>query len=494
MKAVTQSMIVDSLRKQGIQKGDLLVVHAALSSFGNVDGGAAAVAKGLREVVGPNGTLMLPSLPAGKPYDFRKTPTGMGAIAEYFRKLKGVHRSICPCVPAAAKGPLAEELIKDHEKARSPYINGPWDKAAKADAWTLLLGVDHDRNTVLHCAEAYAKLAYMNPADAEYIDAKGKLQHYKGILYAGPHRNFIAIDPLLKDSGIQQTFKIGKCVARLMRSGEILDFCIDVLLEDPAFFLTKNEGYYGGIMQRGKVNAARIKKEEDFILGARTSTAGPNTEEVLWHAQRSGATVLEVDTIDGRDVSALNRQELMAFKARVKSRNLKVGVVRPNILSNTAYAASLKAAKTLGAKIVIAPLTGSLDGLLARAKAAREVGLELQFENVALSSDGVREMMVALGKDAALAFNPANFAAGGELAFLGCFHKLKKWVRTVAITDASPEGVCCLPGGGNGEVKEIMSILRCASFDGHFILGAAPSVGLEFDAIADAFYGLLDRS
>jgi len=492
---VTKSEIVRRLRALGLEKGDILVVHSSLSAFGRVAGGARTVVEALLEVIGPEGTLVMPSLPAPghEPYDARTTPTNMGAIAEYFRRMPGVERSLSPCVPACALGPRAREFVADHHTCRSPYIGGPWHKAAMAGGYVLLLGVDQDRSTTLHVAEALAGMPYMNPVRARYVDGKGRIRTYRGILYAGPHRNFIGIDPLLEKAGLMKTAKIGKAVVRLMKGKELIDFCIERLKENPTLFLTSNDGYYDGIMQRGLVRRDRLDKTETFKLLARSSTAGRNTEEVLWHAQRAGVCALEVDLVDGRDVTKLAPRELTAFLRRVKQRNLRVAAVRSLIVSDAAFEASLSAAKSLGASAVIAPLTGPVELLRARARSARRAKVSLLLENVAISWQAAKQMMNSLAPDAALAFNPANFAGTGQLPFLECFHPLKKYVRYLAIADASPLGVPCLPGQGYGEVKEIVSILRCGSYDGFFSLGAAPSASLDFDAVADAFFRLLDE-
>lgn len=487
-------MIVKALRGLGLKEGDILTVHSSLASFGNVQGGAATIVDALLETVGETGTLLMPSLPAGSPYNFRNTPSGMGAVAEHFRKMRGVMRSICPCVPAAAYGPHAKEFVENHHTCKSPYIGGPYDLAAIAGGYVLLLGVDQDRNTLLHCAEAYARMPYMNSTEAEYVDEKGNLQVYRTTLYAGPHRNFIGIEPLLRAAGLINRTTIGNCVARLMNGKKLLDFCVAQLKKDPALFLTKNDGYHDGIRQRGLVRAARISHEEDFTLVARTSTAGPNMEETLRQAQRAGVSALEIDRVNGRDITKLRKGELGWLSARIKECNLKVALVRTNILTEEAFTKSLCAAQMLHARAVIAPLTGTLQLLKERANEAKKAGVQLLLENVAISSTAANDLLDKLGEEVALAFNPANFAAAGESAFLQSYRKLRRHIRYVAITDATADGQPCVPGNGNGEVKEIMSILRCASFDGYFSLACNPGANLDCTTITDAFYKLLDES
>ena len=170
------------------------------------------------------------------------------------------------------------------------------------------------------------------------------------------------------------------------------------------------------------------------------------------------------------------------------------------MLTDQAFHAAVNAARLLKAEAVIAPLTGLPASLKVRAKEARQARLKMLFENVSLSIGASLDLMKALHPAAlsnaegavALAFNPANFAAAGELPFLGGFRKLKRYVGYLAISDGSRLGAPCVPGNGNGEVKELISILRCSSFKGWFSLGAAPSAMLAFDEITDGFYRLLD--
>ena len=217
-------------------------------------------------------------------------------------------------------------------------------------------------------------------------------------------------------------------------------------------------------------------------------------EEVLWHAERAGVSGLEVDRVDGRDVSQLSGEDLGTLIGRLAQRKkqLKVALVRTNVLTEDSFRATLRAGQALKAKAIIMPLTGSLETLKARAAAARRAGLRFLLENVAISSEATAKIMRTLGTKVCLAFNPAHLAAVGELPFLGCMRPLKRFTRYLAITDASPLGVPCLPGNGYGQITELISVLRCSSFNGFFSLGAAPAAELDFDEIADAFYRLLD--
>ena len=121
MKIVTKADIVAGLQEIGLKEGDTVIVHTSLSSIGYVCGGAQTVIEALIEVVGEDGTIMMPTQSwknldpeAGvhwevseqdwdtirenwPAYDKKITPTNtMGAVAEMFRSWPGASRSDHP--------------------------------------------------------------------------------------------------------------------------------------------------------------------------------------------------------------------------------------------------------------------------------------------------------------------------------------------------------------------------------------------------------------
>lgn len=157
------------------------MIHTALSAIGWVSGGPVAVIEALRDAVGPDGTLVMPShsgqlsdpanwgapavpadwvqiirntLPAFTP---ATTPTrGMGVVAELFRTWPGTVRSNHPHCSFAANGPLAEQIIAEHQLESPVGRQSPLAKAYELDATILLIGVGFDRCTMLHLAEDLA--------------------------------------------------------------------------------------------------------------------------------------------------------------------------------------------------------------------------------------------------------------------------------------------------------------------------------------------------
>ena len=61
MRVILKEKIVQKLREVGLEKGDAVMVHTPLKRMGYVCGGAQTVIEALMEVVGENGTIMMPT-------------------------------------------------------------------------------------------------------------------------------------------------------------------------------------------------------------------------------------------------------------------------------------------------------------------------------------------------------------------------------------------------------------------------------------------------
>jgi len=97
---ITKEEIKDGLKRLGIKPGYILLVHSSLSSMGYVEGGADTVIDALLEVVGREGTIVMPTYSTGEAgefydaYDPQSTPVWTGRIPEVFRQREGAVRSL----------------------------------------------------------------------------------------------------------------------------------------------------------------------------------------------------------------------------------------------------------------------------------------------------------------------------------------------------------------------------------------------------------------
>ena len=58
---VTKQQIISDLIALGIEPGVTVMMHSSLSALGPVEGGPEAVVDALLEVIGPDGTLLVPA-------------------------------------------------------------------------------------------------------------------------------------------------------------------------------------------------------------------------------------------------------------------------------------------------------------------------------------------------------------------------------------------------------------------------------------------------
>lgn len=145
----------------GLRPGTIVMVHSSLGRIGWTDGGPITVIEALLEVLGPEGTLVMPAEspqlaePGNKHvFDPRTTPTTLGAIPEAFRSYPGTQRSNHPLVSVCANGRCAQQITAEHALEFCEGRGTPFEQLYELDAWTLLIGVGFDRCTSLHFAES----------------------------------------------------------------------------------------------------------------------------------------------------------------------------------------------------------------------------------------------------------------------------------------------------------------------------------------------------
>ncbi len=173
MSHQTRESLARDLRALGVEPADTLFIHSSFKSLGNVDGGAGTVVDALRDAVGEEGLILMPSFNLldgrelrAKSWNIETTPSSVGWITEYFRLMPETVRSDHYSHSVAALGRGATEFISEHlrrEGYDSVWDMDPWGKmfgtyspmfkAYQLDAKLLMLGVEYDSSTYLHLVE-----------------------------------------------------------------------------------------------------------------------------------------------------------------------------------------------------------------------------------------------------------------------------------------------------------------------------------------------------
>jgi len=253
-KVVAKEDVVRSLRELGLKEGDIVGVHSSLSSFGYVEGGADAVIDALLEVVGEEGTIVMPThsnnlvrmelSPEEKaagvlwlfkilPYDPKETPCTTGIIPETFRKRPGVVRSLHPVHSIAAIGPKAKEITSAGDRSGL----GGWKRIYDLDGYVLLIGVGLEVCTAMHLAEDMVQLPKhildkITPPQwfvEKYPEDKWEWD-------IGPYPDFAKLEPICKERGVMQVTVIGGATIKLLKLRELIDLYIEELRRNPDLF------------------------------------------------------------------------------------------------------------------------------------------------------------------------------------------------------------------------------------------------------------------
>lgn len=160
---LTRPLIAAAIRALGVAAGDLMIVHSSFKSLGPVEGGPLAVAQALVDAVSPGGSVFVPTFNyANDPYDPATAPSYDGIVTEFFRKLPGATRSLHPTHSIAGIGPEAPSLLRDHDKAHPFGVGSPCWRLWERNAWVLLIGVNHNANSVAHVAEELLDMPYLD--------------------------------------------------------------------------------------------------------------------------------------------------------------------------------------------------------------------------------------------------------------------------------------------------------------------------------------------
>jgi aminoglycoside 3-N-acetyltransferase len=236
---VPRAMLTEQLRTLGVAPGQVLLVHSSFRALRPVEGGPRGVLEAILEVLGPRGTLVMPSWTGRDDVSFDSwtTPaaTDLGVLADTFWRMPGVRRSAHPFA-FAARGPRAEEVVVGPLPLPPHAPGSPVDRVHALDGRVLLLGVGHDANTTLHLAELMAGVPYRVTNAITVLQEGVPVRIEYG---ENDHccRRFELADTWLRSAGLQSQGTVGNARARLFRSRDVVRLAVDQLRPEPLLFL-----------------------------------------------------------------------------------------------------------------------------------------------------------------------------------------------------------------------------------------------------------------
>lgn len=238
-KEFGRAEIADQLRTLGVEAGGVLLVHTSFRAVRPVEGGPLGLIEALRDAVGSDGTLVMPSWSGNddEPFDRTITPASpdLGVVADTFWRLPGVLRSnhFFAC---AAAGPEAARITSDPLPLPPHIPESSVGRVHELDGQVLLLGVGHDADTTLHLAELLAGVPYRAPKHCTVLQDGRPVRIDYG---ENDHccLRFAFADEWLRGRGLQSEGRVGHADARLARARDIVGVALEHLRQDPLLFL-----------------------------------------------------------------------------------------------------------------------------------------------------------------------------------------------------------------------------------------------------------------
>lgn len=177
---VTGERLRHDLRALGIEPGDSVMVHAAMSRVGRLLHGPDALITALRDTVGSSGTILAyadwdgaydelldengriaeawrPHIPAFDPVSSRAIRDN-GVLPEFLRTTPGARRSGNPGASVVALGAKADWITSDHPLDYGYGEGSPFAKLVAIGGKVLMVGAPLDTLTLLHHAEHLARI------------------------------------------------------------------------------------------------------------------------------------------------------------------------------------------------------------------------------------------------------------------------------------------------------------------------------------------------
>lgn len=254
MRWTSAADVADLVRALGARRGDTLVVHSALFTFGILEDGTEGFHRALASVVGPDGTIVVPtftwSFRRGEIFDIKHSPAArsVGTYAEHVRRRSGTIRSADPLFSMAAAGPEAHDLM------RRTTINcfGPgsiFERLFDRDVLILGLGITYSTgiSPFMHL-ERLAAVPYRHELLLEGTsrDWDGREHPDRAMHFARDEVNFAGFrtnrDPLGRR---MEERRVSECVERGgyrhigLRARPFAEFVLGALARDPFVMLER---------------------------------------------------------------------------------------------------------------------------------------------------------------------------------------------------------------------------------------------------------------
>jgi aminoglycoside 3-N-acetyltransferase len=247
-KVWTYEQLCEGLRTScGVSAGDVLILHSSQQALGRVDGGVVTSVRVLKDVITPEGTLLLPVFcrpTEDGVFKIKRTPSRVGLITEAFRRSRDVRRSKHPTHSVCAWGRRRDEFLAGHEASSGLGIGSPFAKACLAGADVLMVGCNFTTLSLVHVAEAAVRVPYLGKVFYPGYERTLTLIDYDGSeIVFPPHDNptdsvaFTKVQEEAERRGLLTHCTLAEADCLKFKAMDIFNVAVEMLTKDPAVLL-----------------------------------------------------------------------------------------------------------------------------------------------------------------------------------------------------------------------------------------------------------------
>lgn len=255
-KPLSRAELIASFRQLGLKTADMVLVHSALRTVGEIEGGAATVVDALVELVGPLGTVVFPTFTFAHEaetdpvIDPRADRSEMGILTETARLRPDAQRTTAFRHSFAAIGRRAA-LLSEVDPALSAFdLRSAFGLMLGLNTQVVLLGVTYTSSTSHHFAELVCEVPYrqtipkrvkVRRADGSVVEQPMTDYQPKssgGTYYGSRGPDFNRLGTMLEKAGrVGQTF-VGNAATRRFAMRDLIDLAQAEAAKDFNIFRT----------------------------------------------------------------------------------------------------------------------------------------------------------------------------------------------------------------------------------------------------------------
>ena len=261
MKQYSKKNIINTLKKIGIKKGSVVLIHSAFHTLGTMKSIAInnipkEIYYTIKKYLGSKGTIVVPAFfydysRKKKTFDLYKSPPdiSLGIFSKYIFNNQKFLRSKNPITSLAATGYLAKKICGKSNSR--PYGKGSaWEELTNSNSYILFFGTTLANSlTYIHYIEFLAGVPHMYLKKFNIpIKEKGKIIEKEGLAYVRYLDFNIEVDLKkfekdLKNKGLLKSKKLGSGFVSSVKCKDILNFGLKKIIKNSFYFLKQNPSF-----------------------------------------------------------------------------------------------------------------------------------------------------------------------------------------------------------------------------------------------------------